>query len=37
VKRELGFEGIKGWERGKRRGFFLGAEIGLPWEKGETE
>jgi hypothetical protein len=26
VKRELGFEGIKGWEKGKERAFFL-AEI----------
>jgi hypothetical protein len=24
VKRELGFEGIKGWERGKERAFFFG-------------
>jgi hypothetical protein len=23
VKRELGFEGIKGWEKGKERGFWL--------------
>jgi hypothetical protein len=23
-KGELGFEGIKGWERGKERGFFWG-------------
>jgi hypothetical protein len=33
VKRELGFEGIKGWERGKERGFFFGAEIGLQRRK----
>jgi hypothetical protein len=37
VKGELGFEGIKGWERGKEGAFGLGAEIGLPWEKGETD
>jgi hypothetical protein len=37
VKRELGFEGIKGWERGKEGAFFFWAEIGLPWEKGETD
>jgi hypothetical protein len=27
VKRELGFEGIKGWEKGKERAFFFLAEI----------
>jgi hypothetical protein len=27
VKRELGFEGIKAWEKGKERDFFFGAEI----------
>jgi hypothetical protein len=35
VKRELGFEGIKGWEEGKRRGFF--AEIGLLCWRRETD
>jgi hypothetical protein len=27
VKRELGFEGIKGWEKGKERAFFLGLRL----------
>jgi hypothetical protein len=29
VKRGLGFEGIKGGKKGKERGFFFWAEIGL--------
>jgi hypothetical protein len=29
VKRELGFEGIKGGEKGKERGFLFLAKIGL--------
>jgi hypothetical protein len=29
VKRELGFEGIKGWEKGKEGAFCFLAEIGL--------
>jgi hypothetical protein len=35
VKRELGFEGIKGGEKGKEGAFFW-AEIGLLW-RGETD
>jgi hypothetical protein len=34
VKRELGFEGIKGGEKGKEGAFFFWAEIGLLLERG---
>ena len=33
MKRELGFEGIKGWEK-EKGGALCFAKIGLIWERG---
>jgi hypothetical protein len=35
VKKELGFEGIKGGEKGKEGAFSFLAEIGMLWERGD--
>jgi hypothetical protein len=35
VKRELGFEGIKGWEKEKERAFFFWGEDWTAMEKGD--
>jgi hypothetical protein len=37
VKRELGFEGIKGGEKGKERAFFFWLRLTAIAERGETD